>query len=147
MHLAAGALAAQAGELEDVAVATKSGCHLFVAEIADTALERGKGLMFRTSLPPDHGMLFDFGVEAPVAFWMKNTEIPLDMFFIDAKGVVVAIKENSTPQSTEIIPSGAPALGVLEVNAGTARSIGAAVGDRVENRMFGGGGACLAPPS
>lgn len=92
--------------------------------------------MFRKELPEGHGMLFDFKQEQPVAFWMHNTYIPLDMIFIAGDGRIVRIAENTQPQSDRLIPSGAPVRAVLEVIAGTASKFGIAPGDRVESPIF-----------
>ena len=119
-----------------MAVVTKTGCHIFKSEIADTAMERSKGLMFRTRLAPDGGMLFDFGETRTVAMWMKNTFVPLDMIFIARDGAVVAVVENTVPQSTDIISPAPPAYSVLEVLAGTVDRINVEPGDRVEHRIF-----------
>lgn len=108
--------------------------YVFSAEIADTPAERARGLMFRTELADDHGMLFDFAEEAPRSFWMKNTLIPLDIIFAEADGDIVAIAENTTPLSEAPIPSGAPARFVFEVVGGTAERIGLKPGDRLEHR-------------
>lgn len=115
---------------------TGTGRHDFLSEIAATATERAKGLMFRTRLAPGHAMLFDFGNERPVAMWMRNTYVALDMVFIARSGQVVAIAANTVPLSTEIISPAMPAYAVLEVNAGTAARIGLAAGDQVEHRIF-----------
>ena len=69
-------------------MATGSGERTFQVELADDARERSRGLMYRRSMPKDEGMLFDFGKEQPVGFWMANTYIPLDMLFIKADGTV-----------------------------------------------------------
>jgi uncharacterized membrane protein (UPF0127 family) len=139
--LAFGALAAvpglgQAQTLETVTVVTASGRHVFQAEVMRTPDERARGLMFRRFLPADRGMLFDFQRVEPVAMWMQNTYIPLDMVFIRADGTVARIAERTEPLSTRTIPSGEPVLGVLEVNAGVAERIGLKAGDRVEHPMF-----------
>ena len=97
---------------------------------------RERGLMFRRFLAPDRGMLFDFEIERPVMMWMKNTYLPLDMVFLDRSGRVVGLAENTVPQSEKIIPSGAPAYGVLELNAGTAARIGLKIGDFARHPMF-----------
>ncbi|MEM0905777.1 MAG: DUF192 domain-containing protein [Pseudomonadota bacterium] len=114
---------------DQVALITRSGRHLFTVEIADDPIERSRGLMFREVLPRDHGMLFDFGGEDFRAFWMKNTPLPLDIIYVRANGRVVSIAKNTTPYSTESIPSEGEARFVLEVNAGVADDVGLAPGD------------------
>lgn len=96
----------------------------FTVEVADTPAERAQGLMARKSLPASAGMLFVYDSEHEVAFWMKNTLIPLDMIFIDATGAVVAVHENAVPLDETPIPSGAPVQIVLEIRGGLARRIG-----------------------
>ena len=119
-----------------VEIASKSGVHVFAVEIADTEPAREKGLMYRKSLPPGHGMLFDFHSEQPVGFWMKNTYIPLDMIFIRGDGRILNIAENAEPLPERVIQSAGPVLAVLEVAGGTARKLGIAPGDRVANPIF-----------
>ena len=119
-----------------VEIASKTGVHVFSVEIADTEAAREKGLMYRKSLAPGQGMLFDFHREQPVGFWMKNTYIPLDMFFIRGDGRILSIAQNTEPMSERVIPSGGPVLAVLEVAGGTARKLGIAPGDRVANPIF-----------
>lgn len=124
---------------EDTAVlVTASGRHTFRIEIAETPEQRARGLMHRTGLAADYGMLFDFGADRPVAFWMKNTPTALDMVFIRGDGVVAGIAEDTTPFSLESIASPAPVRFVLEVVAGTARRIGLKPGDRMEQPRVGG---------
>lgn len=110
--------------------------HMFTVELADTPDEQSRGLMFRESLAPDAGMLFDFHVSRPTSFWMQNTLIPLDMLFIDAKGKIVHIHENAVPQSLEPIPSQHPASAVIELNGGRAKAEGIAPGDTVSHLYF-----------
>jgi uncharacterized membrane protein (UPF0127 family) len=100
-------------------------------EWAVTPAERAKGLMFRESMALDHGMVFDFGAEQPVSFWMKNTPLSLDMIFINGDGTVASIAENTTPFSERSIPASEPVRYVLEVLAGTAQRISLDPGDRV----------------
>ena len=76
--------------VRDLVAATPTGARLFGNATA-TPAERAQGLMFRESMPEDHGMLFDFETEQPVAFWMKNTPTPLDILFIRADGTVARI--------------------------------------------------------
>ena len=116
---------------------TATGEYAFTVEIADTEAERAKGLMFRTSLAPDAGMLFDYHTEQPTAFWMQNTLIPLDMIFIGANGIVKHIHVNAKPMDTTSIPSGGPVQFVLEIPGGRSKEIGLAVGDRMEHPRVG----------
>lgn len=132
--LSAPALSAETSRLE---VVTQSGEHVFEVELADTNETRALGLMYRDHLDPGAGMLFDFGREDMVYMWMKNTHIPLDMIFAAKDGVVVSIHANAKPMSLATITSKQPVQAVLEVNAGVAKDIGLAVGDRLKHPMFG----------
>ncbi len=111
-----------------------SGVHDFTIEIADDPMERARGLMFRETMARDHGMLFDFGNEGMRSFWMKNTPLPLDIIFIRADGTVVNVAADTTPFSTDGVPSEGPARFVFEVNAGVAAEIGLEPGDRLLHR-------------
>ena len=113
-----------------------SGPHLFSVEVMRTDEQRARGLMNRRFMAQDRGMLFDFKREEPVAMWMKNTYLSLDMVFIDKSGKVVNIAENTEPLSERIIPSAGPVLAVLELNAGTARRLGLKPGDRLHHPLF-----------
>jgi uncharacterized protein len=114
-------------------VHTGKGDFTFNVEIAETPQERSKGLMFREELAADAGMLFDFLTEQPVAFWMRNTLIPLDMIFIAADGTVKTVHINARPLDPTSIPSGAPVRFVLEIPGGRAAEIGLMPGDRLEH--------------
>jgi uncharacterized membrane protein (UPF0127 family) len=127
---------APAAELQTLEIASKTGVHAFQVEMAITPEEKEHGLMFRRELPEGHGMLFDFMVDQPVAFWMKNTYLPLDMIFIRGDGRILRIAENTEPMSERNIPSGGPVRAVLEVIAGTAKKFGIAAGDRVGGSIF-----------
>jgi uncharacterized membrane protein (UPF0127 family) len=111
---------------------TKKGDFAFNIEVVDTEASREKGLMFRQSLAPDAGMLFDFLKEQPVEFWMVNTFIPLDMVFIAADGTVKTVHANARPQDSTPIPSGVPVQFVFEIPGGRAAEIGLAPGDRFD---------------
>jgi uncharacterized membrane protein (UPF0127 family) len=133
--LAAASVRAQE-PLETLEIVTSDGTHRFTVEVMRTPEQLAKGLMFRRYMPDDRGMLFDFKAEQPVQFWMKNTYLPLDMIFISKAGKIVSIKENAEPLSEKLIPSGAPVVAVLEVNAGTAARIHASAGDTVRASIF-----------
>jgi uncharacterized membrane protein (UPF0127 family) len=133
-----GALApAQAAGRATIEIVSSNGVHPFSVELATNDAERARGLMFRKALPEGQGMLFDFKRDQPVSFWMHNTYISLDMIFISSDGRIVHIVENAKPLSDDMIPSGAPVRGVLEVIAGTAQKLGIAPGDRVAGSIFG----------
>ncbi|MBI1401121.1 DUF192 domain-containing protein [Hyphomonas sp.] len=120
----------------------KSGetVHKFTVEIADTPDSIREGLMFRESLAPDAGMLFDFGEVRPAAMWMKNTLIPLDMLFMDADGEVIAIARNAVPGSLRSLGPGVPVRAVLEIPGGRAKELGINPGDKVTHPIFGSAG-------
>jgi uncharacterized membrane protein (UPF0127 family) len=132
----AAGVAAKSLAVERLDVVTARGTFHFKVEIADTDATREKGLMFRKALAADKGMLFDFKAPRLVAFWMKNTPIPLDMLFIAADGHVVSIARDAVPLSEVPVPSGGEVLGVLELRGGRASEIGAQPGDRVRERIF-----------
>ena len=102
-------------------------------EIADSAAEEAIGLMYRTSMEENHGMLFVFTDVSQRIFWMKNTKIPLDILFFDANGTLVDIKENFQPCTADPceVYYSKPALSVLEVNAGFAERQGIVIGDSI----------------
>lgn len=125
-----------AQKLERLEIVTRTGIHVFDVEMAATPDERSKGLMYRKEMPGTQGMLFDFEGEGPIAMWMKNTYLSLDMIFIRSDGRIARIAENTTPLSEATIQSGTPVKAVLEVVAGTAKRLGIAPGDRVAHRIF-----------
>jgi len=131
----AGAAVAQA--LEPLSIVTQGGQkQTFQVEVARDDAQRAQGLMFRRSMAPDRGMLFDFGRVEPVSMWMQNTYLSLDMLFIRPDGTIARIAANTEPLSTRTISSGEPVLAVLELNAGTAAKLGIKPGDRVEHPLF-----------
>ena len=126
-----------AAELVPVTVRSAGGAHRFRVELADSAAEQQRGLMYRTGLNPDGGMLFapypaEGGGPREASFWMKNTPSPLDIIYIRADGTIARIAENTVPMSEELIPSGEPVAAVLEIPGGRASELGIAEGDRVE---------------
>jgi uncharacterized protein len=130
-------LPSTAAEQQTLEIVSKTGVHVFSVELAVTDDERMRGLMFRKHLPIGQGMLFDFKTEQDVSMWMKNTYIPLDMFFIRRDGRILRIAENTEPLSEAIISSGGPVSAVLEVIGGTAKKFGIEAGDRVSGPLFG----------
>jgi uncharacterized membrane protein (UPF0127 family) len=100
-------------------------------ELADDEESRVKGLMYRQKMEEDQGMLFIMEANEPQSFWMLNTYISLDIIYIGEDKKIVSIQRNTTPKSTDPVPSGAPAKYVLEVNAGYAERHGLQVGDEL----------------
>lgn len=130
----------QAGlPVETIRIETAGGLKSLNVEIAADAISQERGLMFRRDMPADAGMLFDFHQEQRVAFWMKNTPLPLDMLFIKADGTVSSIEPNAIPYSTDTIPAAEPVRAVLEINGGQAHALGIKPGDRVRSVIFHNG--------
>lgn len=106
--------------------------HTFTVEVARTSQEQAQGLMFRTELAPDAGMIFPFGKTKPASFWMKNTVIPLDIIFVRANGSIESIAANTVPYSLDPVSSNEPVAAVLELAAGRAAQLGIKPGDIVK---------------
>lgn len=117
---------------------TAAGERVLEIEIASTEQEKATGLMFRTSLADDHGMLFPSQTPREASMWMRNTYIPLDMVFINADGTVRRIEVMTEPLSERIIASGGPVLAVLELAGGAAERLGLKPGDKVRYPLFDG---------
>lgn len=136
MASAAQAQRPQSLEVSDLTIETDGGKHRFKVEVARTAEQRALGLMHRRSMPADAGMLFDFETDQPVAMWMMNTLIPLDMLFIARDGRIVNIAQRTVPHSTASIPSAGSVRFVLELNGGATARLGIKAGDRAIHPIF-----------
>jgi len=139
LYLLVSILAVQAREpvLELLIITTAEGNAVpYQVEVARTASQMQRGLMFRDTLAEDHGMLFIYEPERPARMWMKNTILSLDMLFIDSQGVIINIVTNTTPFSLDTIESGGPVRAVLELNAGQADKQGLAIGNQVTHPLF-----------
>ncbi|MCL2012659.1 MAG: DUF192 domain-containing protein [Cystobacterineae bacterium] len=101
---------------------------VFWVELAHTPEAAARGLMWRKSLGPREGMLFDFGREGERSFWMKNTLLSLDLVFISEEKRVVGIIERAKPQSLQSLSIGLPSRYVLELPAGTCAKVGVRMG-------------------
>lgn len=131
--------AAPAGEVHAISglriipltVSTASGKHVFRVEVADTPAAQEQGLMFRTRMGADEGMIFPWNPPERTAFWMKNTVISLDIIFVGADHKVLNVAANAVPYDRTPLPSAGPVSGVLELNAGRAAEIGLKPGDLV----------------
>lgn len=123
---------------EKLVIVTRDGLeHVFNVEMALTMDQQTVGEMFRTSVPEDGGMLFDWRVPQDSRMWMRNTLVPLDMIFINADGTIRSIAENTVPESLATIESRGPVRATLEVAAGTAARLNIRVRDQVRQRIFG----------
>ncbi len=112
-------------------IRTSDATHAFIVEVAATGAEQAQGLMFRTRLAPDKGMIFPFAEDRVASFWMKNTVIPLDIIFIRRDGTIESIAANTTPYSLDPVRAGEPVATVLEIAAGRAAQLGIEPGDTV----------------
>ena len=113
-------------------ITTASGqIHRFTVEVARTPEEHANGLMNRNSMPADHGMIFPYQPAQTVAFWMKDTLIPLDIIFVSPGGKILRVQENVVPMSLDPVGSGDVVEAVLEINGGKASELGIAAGDKV----------------
>ena len=122
---------------EPLVIETGRGArHTFQVEMAISPEHQTIGLMFRTEVKPDEGMLFDWGAPRESAMWMRNTLIPLDMVFIAAEGRIHRIHERAVPLSLATIESRGPVRATLELQGGTAERLNLRVGDRVLHRIF-----------
>lgn len=108
----------------------------FNIELANTPEKRRMGLMYRTSLEPSAAMLFEYPKPKKVSIWMKNTQIPLDILFINHQGIIIKIHSNSEPFSEQSISSEQPVKAVLEFNAGLVEKFNIKVGEKVDYHLF-----------
>ena len=110
-------------------IRSKNAVHHFTVEVAATPEQQERGLMFRRTLADDRGMIFPYEPPQQVAFWMKNTLIPLDILFIRSDGTIARIT-NAEPMDITPLPSGEPIVAVLEIRGGRAKELGIREGDR-----------------
>ncbi len=116
---------------------TATGRHRYAVEVAATAEQQQRGMMFRARMARDRGMLFPFDPPRAASFWMENTILPLDLVFIGADGRVLNVAADAVPYSRAFIDSAGEAAAVLELNAGEAAKIGLKAGDRVRYKLPG----------
>jgi len=116
---------------------TKKGPVKFSVEVASDDASRERGLMFRTHMDKNAGMLFEFPGDQFESFWMKNTILPLDLLFIKRDGTISSISANAKPYSEATINSVEPVCAVLELNAGSAAALGIRPGQKAHAAFFG----------
>jgi len=115
-----------------VQVVSEDQTHEFSVELANTPESQAKGMMFRTEMAPDEGMLFPSERPMVRGFWMKNTPLPLDIIFIGPDERIINIAANTQPYSLDSVYSTGPAIAVLELIGGRAAELGIALGDQVK---------------
>ncbi len=113
-------------------VSSGSETHAFRVEVASSRMEQAKGLMFRTRMGADEGMLFPMDPPRTASFWMRNTVIPLDIIFIGADRRILNIEADAVPYSEDQRRSAGQAAAVLELNGGRAAALGIVAGDKVD---------------
>jgi len=119
-------------EVIPLAVSQNGKVHRFMVEVASNDDEQARGLMFRTEMGPDEGMIFPHSPPRQASFWMKNTVIPLDIIFIGVDGRISNISANAEPYSLEPRSSQGLTTAVLELNGGRAAELGIVPGAKVE---------------
>lgn len=119
-------------EIIPLAVVSEGRRHEFAVEVARTPQEQARGLMFRTELGPNEGMLFPRNPPDVASFWMKNTPLPLDIIFIGEDGRIMNIAANTVPYSLESVSASGLTRAVLEIPGGRAAELGIEPGDTVE---------------
>lgn len=128
----------KADDSYNMVVVTSNGNEiLYNVEVADTPMLQAKGLMNRTSLAANSGMIFPIHPVRRVAMWMKATQIPLDMVFVGTDGTILQIVENTKPMSEDHITSDAPVRAIIEINGGDSKKHLIKVGDKIKNEIFG----------
>jgi len=111
---------------------TDGRAHAFRVEVAATGQQQQRGLMFRTQMGANEGMIFPLDRVRMASFWMRNTVIPLDIIFIGPDHKVINIEADAVPYSEDSRPSTAPAMAVLELNGGRAAALGIGPGASVQ---------------
>ncbi len=124
------------GPRESLTVVSNDTPHVFNIEVADTQQELGRGMMYRKAVPPNEGMLFEFGEERIVSIWMKNTSVFLDVIFVRADGRILKIEHSAKPFSLRSMSSEAPVTAVFEIAGGQANALGIRPGDVLQHSYF-----------
>lgn len=122
---------AQSLSVVPLTITGKGKAHRYKVEVAATPEQQETGLMYRRTMPADHGMIFPMDPPRGTSFWMKNTYLPLDLIFIGPDRRIIQISANAKPLSLDLIECAQPVAAVLELNGGAAARQGLAVGDAV----------------
>lgn len=114
-----------------IVIKTQNSEYIFNVEVAETALERSRGLMYREQLKQNEGMLFIYPEKQIIKMWMKNTFIPLDMIFIDENGKIIKIIKMTSPKDLTPIGPEVKLKSVLEINGGLTSYLNINIGDKI----------------
>ena len=124
-------------ELETLVVRTTDGLSAqFKVVTVTTDADQAQGLMHIRHLPIDRGMLFSYSRSQVLSMWMKNTHVPLDMWFVDQRGQIQKVVTHTVPHSLDSIKSDTLVRAVIEVNAGLSTLIGVTEGAVIDHRVF-----------
>ena len=119
-------------EVVPLTVTSDGTSHRFEVEVARSSEAQARGLMFRTELGPNEGMIFPRNPPDIASFWMKNTPLPLDIIFVGTDGRIMNIAENTVPYSLEPVAAIGMTGLVFEIAGGRARELGIEPGDEVK---------------
>jgi len=118
-------------------VVSEDATHTFMIDRAITLEQQARGMMFRESMDPDSGMLFEFDSPKIATIWMKNTPLPLDILFVRSNGKILKIEHMAQPYKLRSASSEAIVAAVLELQGGRAKELGIMPGDVVKHEFFG----------
>jgi len=124
------------GEAKPLVIKSADGTHTFTVEEAKTIAQQARGMMFRESMDPETGMLFEFDEPKIATIWMKNTAIPLDILFVRSNGKILKIEHSHQPYSLRSASSEAVVAAVVELRGGRSKELGIRPGDVVEHPFF-----------
>ena len=125
------------GEPVPLTVVSKDSKHVFQIERAISLDQQARGMMFRESMDPDSGMLFEFDEPKIATIWMKNTPLPLDIIFVRSNGKILKIEHMAQPYKLRSASSEAIVAAVLELQGGRSKELGIMPGDLIQHEFFG----------
>ena len=125
------------GEPKPLIIVTEQGDQAFMVDEAKTLAQQARGMMFRDSMDPDTGMIFEFDEPKIATIWMKNTSIPLDILFVRSNGKILKIEHSHTPYTLRSASSEAVVAAVVELKGGEAKARGIRPGDTIKHPFFG----------
>ena len=124
------------GTPQPLTIVSERGEHTFLVEEAKTLAQQARGMMWRESMGPDTGMIFEFAEPKIATIWMKNTAIPLDILFVRSNGKILKIEHNAQPYKLRSASSEAVVAAVVELKGGRALELGIRPGDTIEHDFF-----------